>query len=102
MKYEKPPCHGFRYPEEIIGYSVWLYHRFCLSLRDVEELLAERGIEVSYESIRLCCHRFRTVLSDTQIIVRRYPTNRHVNENDKCVGSNRLARLSGFFQYMAL
>ena len=52
MKNEKPPYHGFRYPPEIIGHSVWLYHRFCLSLRDVEELMAERGIKVSYESIR--------------------------------------------------
>lgn len=37
---------------------MWLYHRFCLSLRDVEDLLAERGIEVTYESIRQWCDRF--------------------------------------------
>ena len=49
---------GFRYPPEIIGYAVWLYHRFTLSYRDIEDLLAERGIIVSYEAIRLWCIRF--------------------------------------------
>ncbi len=42
-----------RFPPEIIQYAVWLYHRFSLSHRDIEDLLAERGITVSYESIRL-------------------------------------------------
>ena len=37
---------------------MWLYHRFCLSFRDVEDLLAERGIIVSYEAIRLWCQKF--------------------------------------------
>jgi len=41
-----------RFPVEIISHGVWLYYRFTLSLRDVEELLAERGIEVTYETIR--------------------------------------------------
>jgi len=49
---------GYRFPPEIISHAVWLYHRFCLSLRDVEDLLAERGITVSYESIRQWCNRF--------------------------------------------
>ncbi len=48
--------HGYRFPTEIISHSVWLYHRFCLSFRDVEDLLAERGIIVSYESIRSWCN----------------------------------------------
>ena len=43
---------------EIIQYAVWLYHRFNLSHRDIEDLLAERGILVSYESIRLWCNKF--------------------------------------------
>ena len=43
---------GYRFPPEIISHSVWMYHRFCLSLRDVEELLAKRGILVTYETIR--------------------------------------------------
>jgi transposase-like protein len=52
MKNTKSLYHGHRFPPEIISHAVWLYHRFCLSFRDVEELLAEPGIEVSYESIR--------------------------------------------------
>jgi transposase-like protein len=44
--------NGYRFPAEIIQQAIWLYLRFTLSLRDVEDLLAERGITVSYESIR--------------------------------------------------
>jgi len=47
-----------RFPPEIIQYAVWLYHRFNLSHRDIEDLLAERGINVSYEAIRLWCNKF--------------------------------------------
>jgi len=47
-----------RFPPEIIQYAVWLYYRFNLSHRDIEDLLAERGIQVSYESIRLWCNKF--------------------------------------------
>jgi putative transposase len=49
-----------RFPPDIISYAVWLYYRFNLSHRDIEDLLAERGIEVSYESIRLWCIKFGT------------------------------------------
>ena len=49
---------GYRYPPDIIGHAVWLYHRFTLSFRDVEDLLAERGIIVSYESVRQWCGKF--------------------------------------------
>jgi putative transposase len=58
MKDAKKLYHGYRFPPTIISHAVWLYHRFCLSLRDVEDLLAERGIVVSYESIRQWCNRF--------------------------------------------
>ncbi len=47
-----------RFPPEMIQCAVWLYHRFSLSHRDIEDLLAERGITVSYESIRLWCIKF--------------------------------------------
>ena len=47
-----------RFPPEIIQYAVWLYHRFNLSHRDVEDLLAERDITVSYEAIRMWCNKF--------------------------------------------
>jgi putative transposase len=58
MKDAKQLYHGYRFPPTIISHAVWLYHRFCLSFRDVEDLLAERGIVVSYESIRQWCNRF--------------------------------------------
>ena len=47
-----------RFPPDIISYTVWLYFRFNLSHRDIEDLLAERGISVSRESIRLWCNKF--------------------------------------------
>src|SRR3989442_1557108 len=49
---------GYRFPPDIIQRAVWLYFRFTLSFRDVEDLLAERGIEVSYETIRQWAVRF--------------------------------------------
>ena len=48
----------YRFPSVIIQHAVWLYYRFNLSHRDIEDLLAERGINVTYESIRLWCNRF--------------------------------------------
>ena len=50
-----------RFPPDIISYAVWLYYRFNLSHRDVEDLLAERGITVSREAIRLWCIKFGTI-----------------------------------------
>ena len=49
---------GYRFPAEIISHAVWLYHVFSLSLRDVELILAERGITVTHESIRNWCRKF--------------------------------------------
>ena len=49
---------GHRYPVEIINHCVWLYHRFALSLRDVEELILARGVVVTYETIRSWCAKF--------------------------------------------
>jgi len=47
-----------RFPIEIISYAVWLYFGFCLSYRDVQELLLERGVVVTYEAIREWCRKF--------------------------------------------
>jgi len=58
MKSSRNPYAGYRYPGEIIAHAVWLYHRFCMSFRDVEDLLAERGITVSHETIRQWCLKF--------------------------------------------
>lgn len=49
---------GHRYPVEVISHCVWLYHRFPLSFREVEELMLERGIVVSYETVRRWCAKF--------------------------------------------
>ena len=56
---------GHRFPPEIISRAVWLYHRFCLSFRDVEDLLAERGVTVSYETIRHWCRKIGTEYART-------------------------------------
>ena len=49
---------GYRYPIEVIGHAVWLYHRFTLSLRDVEEVMLARGVVVTHETIRSRCAKF--------------------------------------------
>jgi len=53
-----PNYKGFRFPPEIISHAVWLYFRFSLSFRDIEELLAQRGIVVTYETVRQWCLKF--------------------------------------------
>jgi hypothetical protein len=53
-----PPCKGHRYPVEVISHCVSLYFRFPLSFREVEELMLERGIVVSNETIRRWCAKF--------------------------------------------
>ena len=53
-----PGLKGFRFPREVIAYAVWAYHRFALSTADVEDLLAERGVIVSRETVRLWVNRF--------------------------------------------
>jgi putative transposase len=53
-----PSYKRHRFPPEIIAHAVWLYYRFALSFRDIEELLASRGVLVSYEPIRLWCGKF--------------------------------------------
>ncbi len=58
MKNSTDPYKRHRFLSDIIQYAAWLYYRFNLSHRDIEDLLAERGIEVSYESIRLWCNKF--------------------------------------------
>ena len=58
MRTTPDPYRGFRFPAEIIAHAVWLYHCFSLSLREVETILAERGVVVSHESIRAWSLRF--------------------------------------------
>jgi putative transposase len=54
---------GYRFPPEIIRQAIWLYLRFALSLRDVEDLLAERGLEVSYETVRRWVNHFGPIIA---------------------------------------
>lgn len=60
-----------RFPQSVIQYAVWLYYRFNLSIRDVEDLLAERNIFVSYEAIRLWVNKFGPKY--TQRLQRKHP-----------------------------
>ena len=58
MKSTRSLYYGYRYPREIISHAVWLYDKFGISFRDIEDLLAERGLVVSYETIRRWCAKF--------------------------------------------
>jgi putative transposase len=58
MNPSTPAYYRHRFPSQIISHCVWLYFRFSLSFRDVEELMAERGVAVTYESIREWCVKF--------------------------------------------
>jgi putative transposase len=53
-----PSYQGHRYPVEVISHCVWLYFRFPLSFREVEELMLQRGVLVSYETVRRWCATF--------------------------------------------
>ena len=64
MKSPPDPHYRHRFPAEIISHAVWLYHVFSLSLRDVELLLAERGVVVSYETVRRWCQKFGESFAD--------------------------------------
>ena len=108
-----------RFPLVIIQHAVWLYLRFTLSYRDVEELLAERGLDISYETVRCWVLKFGPVIARRLRRCRPRPSNRwHLDEmvvriageriapktlirqcdgeSAKCSGSSQLAPLSGF------
>lgn len=70
------PYRGFRFPKAIIQHAIWLYLRVTLSLRDVEELLAERGIVVTYETIRVWVGRFGPLIA-RRLRRRRGPPSTH-------------------------
>lgn len=60
MKETRSSYCRHRFPPEVISHAVWIYFRFSLSFRDVEDLLTERSGEVPYETIRRCCLRLGT------------------------------------------
>ncbi len=53
-----------RFPGEIISHCIWLYYRFSLSYRDIEEMMAQRGVRVSYETIRQWCLKFGQTIAE--------------------------------------
>ena len=59
-----PSYKGFRYPVEIISHCVWLYHRFPLSFREVEEMMLARGVVVSHETVRQWCRKFGQIYAN--------------------------------------
>jgi putative transposase len=87
------PYRGFRFPAEIINQAVWLYHCFSLSLREVELILAARGIQVSYETIRAWSLRFGRTYAKT--LKRRRP-----QPGDKWFLDEVFVRISGKLHYL--
>jgi putative transposase len=83
-----------RLPTEIIAHTVWLYFRFSLSYRDVEELLAARGIVVSYETVRQSCLKFGQLYAN-QLRRRRAPTG------DKWHLDEVFLKINGRLQYLS-
>jgi putative transposase len=58
------PYKRHRFPSEIISHCIWLYFRFCLSYRDVEEMMAARGVILTYEAVRYWCRKFGRVYAN--------------------------------------
>ena len=82
-----------RFPPDIISYAVWLYFRFNLSHRDIEDLLAQRGIIVSYESIRLWCIKFGRIYA-------RRLKRRHKGYGDTFYIDEVFVKINGKQQYL--
>jgi putative transposase len=80
-----------RFPSEVIRHAVWLYFRFNLSFRDVEELMAQRGIDVSYETIRCWTIKFGPLIARRLKKRRLPPTGRwHLDEMVCKIGGRRM------------
>src|SRR5688572_13045115 len=80
-----------QFPPDIIRHAVWLYLRFTLSYRDVEELLAERGLEVSYETVRRWALKFGPAFARNLRRLRPRPSTQwHLDEMAVVIGGKRL------------
>ena len=89
-----PLCYRrHRFPPEIIQHAIWLYLRFTLSYRDVEELLAERGLDISYETVR------RWVLKFGPTIARRL-RQRRPRPSDRWHLDEMVIRIAGVRMYL--
>jgi putative transposase len=81
----------YRFPGSIIQHAVWLYFRFPLSFRDVEDMLAERGIDVSYESVRRWSVKFGLGYARTLRRLRPRPSGRwHLDEMFVSINGRRM------------
>ena len=78
---QRSPYRGHRFPPQVIQHVVWLYLRFTLSFRDVEDLLAERGLDISYETVRHWVAKFGPLFARKLRLRRARPTGRwHMDE----------------------
>jgi putative transposase len=87
------PYKGFRYPQDSISHAVWLYFRFSLSYRDVEDLLAARGILVSYETIRQWSRKFGQAYAN-------HLRRRRARPGDKWVLDEVFLKINGKTHYL--
>ena len=82
---------GHRFPPDVIQRAVWLYLRFALSYRDVEDLLAERGLDVSYETVRRWVIKFGVLYARELRRRRPRPAGRwHLDEVFVSIGGRRM------------
>src|SRR2546427_3084309 len=82
-----------RFPPKIIQHAIWLYLRFTLSYRDVEELLAERGLDISYETVRRWVLKFRPAIA-------RRPRQRRPRLSDRWHLDEMVVRIAGTRMYL--
>ncbi len=88
------PFRRHRFPSEIISHSVWLYFRFALSFRDVEEIMAMRGVLLTYETIRAWCRKFG------QTFAHELRRRRRPQPGDKWHLDEVLIKINGKVQYL--
>ena len=93
MKTSTHPYAGYRFPSAIIAHAVWLYHRYTLSFRDVEDRLAERGITVTYATSRPWCLTFGAEFARTL-------RNRHGRLGDAWFLDEVFVRMGGKPRYL--
>src|SRR5437763_14611047 len=86
-----PSYRRHRFPPEIIHHAIWLYLRFTLGYRDVEELLAERGLDISYETVRRWVLKFGPSIARRLRDRRPRPSDRwHLDEMVVRIGGERM------------
>src|SRR5918993_1970823 len=91
MSMASPSYSGYRFPADVIHRAIWLYLRFTLSYRDVEDLLAERGLEVSYETVRRWVLKFGPAIARRLRQRRPKPSPRwHLDEMAVRIGGERM------------